>query len=63
VVRYLVTRGGIPADRLQAKGYGETQPLIPDANTEDGHAINRRVEFHIVEEKAGSADDSGDGQD
>lgn len=50
VVRYLVTEAGVSGDRLTAEGYGETRPLIPDAKTEEEHAKNRRVEFHIVEE-------------
>lgn len=35
---------GIGADRLTAKGYGQTQPLADNA-TEDGKAQNRRVEL------------------
>ena len=45
VVDYLV-QSGVAAERLSAKGYGETQPL--DTNdTEDGRANNRRIEFNI----------------
>lgn len=47
VVRYLVAEGGVSKLRLVAEGYGETQPLIPDATTEEDLARNRRVEFHI----------------
>jgi OmpA-OmpF porin, OOP family len=40
---------GIDANRLVAKGYGETVPLVP--NDEEGYSlINRRVEFNIIEE-------------
>lgn len=49
VVRYLVTEGGVRAGRLVSKGFGETQPLVPDAQSEEDHAHNRRVEFHITD--------------
>lgn len=42
VMRYLVMRG-IAADRLIARGYGETQPRMPN-DTEEGRYENRRVE-------------------
>jgi OmpA-OmpF porin, OOP family len=35
---------GVPADRLSAKGYGETKPIDPAA-TRDAMAKNRRIEF------------------
>lgn len=46
VVRYLVGRG-IDPGRLIARGYGETQP-IADNGTEEGRALNRRVEMRII---------------
>jgi outer membrane protein OmpA-like peptidoglycan-associated protein len=46
VVEYLVQHG-IAADRLQSKGYGETQPI--DTNdTPEGRQNNRRTEFEIL---------------
>lgn len=49
-VDYLVSQG-IAADRLVAKGYGETKLLVPNAQTEEEHQINRRTEFKVIEVK------------
>jgi outer membrane protein OmpA-like peptidoglycan-associated protein len=49
VVRYLVGRGKVSRSRLVAKGYGPKKPLVPDAKTKEEQAMNRRVEFHIVD--------------
>jgi OOP family OmpA-OmpF porin len=42
VVDYLVAEHGIAPQRLEPKGYGETQP-VADNSTEEGRAANRRV--------------------
>jgi outer membrane protein OmpA-like peptidoglycan-associated protein len=52
VVAYLVSKG-IAQDRLVAKGYGESAPVAPNANTDgtdnpDGRQKNRRTEFKIL---------------
>ncbi len=49
-VDYIVSKG-ISADRLVAKGYGETQLIIKDAQTEEEHQVNRRTEFKVIEIK------------
>ncbi|NGY07013.1 OmpA family protein [Solimonas terrae] len=52
VMQYLADHG-VAADRMSAKGFGETQP-VADNDTEDGRELNRRVELKIV--GVGSAD-------
>ncbi len=47
-VSYLVSQG-IDPTRLVAKGYGESKLLIPNAQTEEEHQVNRRTEFKILE--------------
>lgn len=46
VMAYLITNG-ISADRLTAKGYGETLPIADNA-TPEGRAQNRRTEFKVT---------------
>lgn len=47
VVTYLL-ENGIVASRLVPKGYGLQQPMVPNT-TEANMALNRRVEFRILE--------------
>jgi outer membrane protein OmpA-like peptidoglycan-associated protein len=60
VVRYLVDEGGVSRERLIAVGFGESQPLVPNARTKMELAKNRRVEFHLVERGADDEGESGD---
>jgi outer membrane protein OmpA-like peptidoglycan-associated protein len=46
VRQYLVAKGGLPDEQVQATGVGSTQPLQSDA-TPQGRAANRRVELII----------------
>jgi len=46
VVAYLVKKG-VPAERLEAVGFGQDTP-VDDNGTKAGRANNRRVEFKIV---------------
>lgn len=52
VVNYLILKG-INPDRLEAKGYGETSPLVPNLNPDgsgnkENRAKNRRTEFKVI---------------
>ena len=46
VVKYLTSKG-VEASRLTSEGYGETRP-IADNSTEEGQALNRRVEMILM---------------
>ncbi|MFM1899413.1 MAG: hypothetical protein RL577_1653, partial [Bacteroidota bacterium] len=46
VARYLIEQG-MNAQRIQFKGYGETQPIASN-ETESGRAKNRRIEMKII---------------
>jgi outer membrane protein OmpA-like peptidoglycan-associated protein len=48
-VRTWLLAHGVPADRLVAHGYGEDRPLMPNV-TKGMKALNRRVQFIIVEQ-------------
>lgn len=47
VIDYIISKG-IIANRLIAKGYGETKPVSKN-DTEEGRQSNRRTEFKILE--------------
>ncbi len=46
VLNWLVAHGIAP-DRLEAKGYGDTQPVAPN-NSAAGKALNRRTEIRVL---------------
>jgi outer membrane protein OmpA-like peptidoglycan-associated protein len=45
-----LTKRGVEAERMTAKGFGPNQP-VADNNTDEGRQKNRRVQFKIVEKK------------
>ncbi len=47
-VRDYLVKGGIVGTRIQAKGYGESNPVATN-DTDDGRRTNRRTEFIILE--------------
>jgi outer membrane protein OmpA-like peptidoglycan-associated protein len=48
IKQYLVKKG-INADRIIAKGYGESQPIATN-DTDEGRQKNRRTEIKIIKE-------------
>lgn len=47
VVQYLIDHG-IPAHRLEAKGFGSKRPLVSNDDEKGGRQINRRTEIEII---------------
>ena len=47
-VNYIISKG-VDANRLVAKGYGESQLINKNAKTEEEHQVNRRTEFKVIE--------------
>jgi len=48
-VRNYLIQKGIPATRVTAKGYGDTQP-VADNSTDEGRTKNRRTEVTVIKE-------------
>ncbi len=46
-VRNWLIKNGISADRLDAKGYGESQPLATNDDEFEGRELNRRIEIIV----------------
>jgi outer membrane protein OmpA-like peptidoglycan-associated protein len=44
-VKQYLANSGLSADRIVARGYGETNPIATNG-TPAGRAENRRIEFH-----------------
>jgi OOP family OmpA-OmpF porin len=47
VMKYMITDQKIAAERLVAKGYGESSPAVSN-ETREGRERNRRVDFVIL---------------
>ena len=45
-LRYVLEKGGIPATRLKAVGFADSQPLLPN-NSAANQMVNRRMEFYF----------------
>ncbi len=56
-VAYIVSKG-VDKNRIYAKGYGESKPIVPNASTDDEFQKNRRTEFKVTKiARARDADD------
>ena len=53
-VRDRLVQLGVSADRLTARGFGQTRPIRPNL-TVAGRAANRRVMFRVTRAPAGAA--------
>lgn len=53
-----LTAKGVPAERISAKGYGETKP-IDAAETREAMAKNRRIEFNVASTAPAAAPTAG----
>ena len=49
-VRELLLKRGVDPSVLVAIGKGETEPIVPNAQTEPEHEQNRRVDVKIINE-------------
>lgn len=56
-VAHWLVQHGIEASRVEARGYGTSRPIVPNASS-SGRAANRRVEFHILDPQPNNSVDS-----
>lgn len=47
IMEYLVYFGNVPEDRIEARGFGSSKPLVEESSEENKN-LNRRVEFEIT---------------
>jgi hypothetical protein len=45
---YMISKGRFDPVRISAEGFGNSQPIIKDEQTDEDRKINRRVEFEII---------------
>jgi len=48
IKRYIMRKGNIAAERIEAVGYGNKKPIIKQEISNEDKKINRRVEFEII---------------
>jgi len=47
--------GNVPEDRIEAKGFGSSKPLVEETSDENKN-LNRRVEFEITRKEIEGSD-------
>lgn len=47
-VKEFLVKKGLSSDRIQAKGYGESEPLASNDDEKDGRELNRRIEIKVL---------------
>ena len=47
IMDYIIYFGNVPKAKVEAVGYGSTQPIVPIEQTEEDRQLNRRVEFEL----------------
>ena len=52
IKEYLINNGGIEPNRIEAIGYGSSNPIIKEEKTEEDRKLNRRVEFEITRKES-----------
>lgn len=52
-VKEFLVQAGVDAGRLRIRGFGQSEPIASN-ETEEGRSVNRRVEFHIIEQEIAS---------
>ena len=56
IAEYIVNYGKLNKNRIKAKGYGSTKPIVAKEETESDKKMNRRVEFQIYKGEAPEED-------
>ncbi len=51
IKEYLIYFGKVSENRIEAKGFGSSKPIIKDEQTMEDKSVNRRVEFEIYREE------------
>ncbi|MEM9982718.1 MAG: OmpA family protein, partial [Bacteroidota bacterium] len=47
IKNYIINKAGFEEERIEAIGYGSSNPIVPEVTAEDKR-MNRRVEFEII---------------